>query len=470
MGARLRSVLGLVLWAAAAAPAGAAERPNFVVVFADDLGYGDLGSFGHPVIRTPNLDRLAAEGQRWTSFYVASSVCTPSRAALLTGRYPVRSGMASSRRRVLFPDSGGGLPDDEVTIAEALAPAGYVSAAIGKWHLGHMPRFLPTRQGFSSYWGIPYSNDMDKAGGPDYRKEAEADPGFEADPAHYRVPVLDGQREVERPADQRSLTRRYTERAIAFIRENRERPFFLYLAHSMVHIPLFTSDEFRGRSPAGPYGDAVEEIDAGVGRIVESLRELGLDRRTVLVFTSDNGPWREFGTHGGSAGPLRGGKGDTFEGGMREPTVVWGPGLVRPGVVRDMGSTLDLLPTLCSLAGVPVPAGRVLDGYDLGPVLRAEGPSPRAEMLFYRDEEVYAARLGPWKAHFVTRSGYGPDLPAPHSPPLLYNLDQDPSERFDVAARHPDVVRRIREHVEAHRRTFVPVANQLDVPLTPTPQ
>jgi arylsulfatase A len=446
----------------------AAERPNFVVVFADDLGYGDLGSFGHPVIRTPNLDRLAAEGQRWTSFYVASGVCTPSRAALLTGRYPVRSGMASGRRRVLFPDSGGGLPSSEVTIAEALAAGGYVSGAIGKWHLGHLPRFLPTRQGFSTYWGIPYSNDMDFAGGPDYRKEVQANPRFEADPAHYRVPVLEDEREVERPADQRTITRRYTEKAIAFIRANRDRPFFLYLAHSMVHIPLFVSDAHRGRSPAGPYGDAVEEIDAGVGQIAAVLRDLGLERRTLVVFTSDNGPWREFATHGGSAGPLRGGKGDTFEGGMREPTVVWGPGLVAPGVVSEMGSTLDLLPTLCALAGVKPPGGRVLDGYDLGPVLRGEGRSPRQEMLFYRDEELYAVRLGPFKAHFVTRSGYGPDGPVVHDPPLLYQLEEDPAERFDVAARHPDVLRRIEELAEAHRRTLEPVPNQLDIPLPPT--
>jgi arylsulfatase A len=461
----LFGIAGLVLIGSVGRGEEKPAPPNLVVVFADDLGYGDLGSFGHPVIRTPNLDQLAAEGQRWTSFYVASSVCTPSRAGLLTGRYPVRSGMTSMRRRVLFPDSGGGLPPSEVTIAEALAPAGYVSGAFGKWHLGHLPRFLPIRQGFATYWGIPYSNDMDFEGGPDYRQEAEKDARFQADSAHYRVPILADEREVERPADQHTITRRYTEKAIEFIRAHREGPFFVYLAHSMVHIPLFASRDFAGRSPAGVYGDAVREIDWSVGRIVDVLRELGLHRNTLVVFTSDNGPWREFATHGGSAGPLRGGKGDTFEGGMREPTIFWGPAIVTPRVVRDMGSTLDLLPTFCALAGVDPPRDRALDGHDLGAVLRGEGRSPREEMFFYRGEEIYAARVGPWKAHFVTRSGYGPDGPAPHDPPLLYQLEEDPSERFDVGALHPEVIARIRERVAVHRRTVVPVVNQLEIPL-----
>jgi arylsulfatase A len=471
-----RRLVGIAVVAAAAALTlpgnrGRAEEPrrplNFVVVFADDLGYGDLGSFGNPVLETPILDRLAAEGQRWTSFYVASSVCTPSRAGLLTGRYPVRSGMTSAKRRVLFPDSGGGLPASEVTIAEALARAGYVSGAFGKWHLGHLPRFLPTRQGFATYWGIPYSNDMDFEGGPDYREVVQTNPRFQADPAHYRVPILADEREVERPADQYTITRRYTEHAIDFIRAHRDQPFFVYLAHSMVHIPLFASPAFAGHSPAGIYGDAVAEIDWSVGEIVRVLRELGLDERTLVVFTSDNGPWREFATHGGSAGLLRGGKGDTFEGGQRVPAVFWGPGIVSPRIVRGMGSTLDLLPTFCALAGVDPPRDRVLDGYDLSPVLRGSARSPRDAMLFYRGEEIYAARVGPWKAHFVTRSGYGPDGPVVHDPPLLYQLEEDPAERFDLAAEHPDVVARIRERVAAHRATVEPVPNQLEIPLAP---
>jgi arylsulfatase A len=442
-------------------------RPNFVVIFADDLGYGDLGSFGNPVFRTPNLDRLAAEGQRWTQFYVAASVCTPSRAGLLTGRYPVRSGMAGPRR-VLFPDSGGGLPASEITIAEALGKAGYVSGAFGKWHLGHLPQFLPTRQGFETYWGIPYSNDMDKVpGSPDYREMAKADPRWQASPADYNVPILQDEKQVERPADQNSITRRYTEKAIEFIRAHRDRPFFVYLAHSMVHIPLFASPEFRGRSRAGLYGDAVEEVDWSVGRIVATLEELGLEKRTLVVFTSDNGPWLIYDTHGGSAGPLRGGKGDTFEGGMREPTIFWGPGQVQREVVRDLGSTLDLLPTFCAMAGVEPPSDRILDGYDLSPVLHGRGRSPRDEMLFYRGREIYAARVGPFKAHFVTQSGYGGDPPVAHDPPLLYQLEDDPAERFDVAGRHPEVLQRIRRRVEAHRATVEPAPDQLAIPLAP---
>jgi arylsulfatase A-like enzyme len=450
------------------AEAQAPKKPNFVVIFADDMGYGDLGAFGHPMFRTPNLDRMAAEGQKWTQFYVAASVCTPSRAALLTGRYPVRSGMASDTRRVLFPNSGGGLPAEEITIAEALSDAGYVSGAFGKWHLGHLPQYLPTRHGFSTYWGIPYSNDMDKvAGSPNGRAEAKADARWQADPANYNVPILHDEAEIERPADQHTITRRYTEKAVEFIRANRERPFFVYLAHSMMHIPLFASSEFTGRNPAGLYADAIEEVDWSVGRIVTTLQELGLDERTLVVFTSDNGPWLIYDTHGGSAGLLRGGKGDTFEGGMREPTIFWGPGLVAPAVVRDMGSTLDLLPTFCALAGVEPPGDRILDGHDLGPTLRGEGPSPRDEMLFYRKTTVFAARVGPFKAHYFTQSGYGGDPPVPHDPPLLYNVVEDPSERFDVAARHPDALERIRGRVAAHRETLEPVIDQLAIRLDP---
>jgi arylsulfatase A-like enzyme len=461
-------VAGLLLLTACTAPAPAPQKPNFVVVFADDMGYGDLGAFGHPVFRTPNLDRMAAEGQKWTQFYVAASVCTPSRAALLTGRYPIRSGLAGSRR-VLFPDSGGGLPASEITIAEALAPAGYVSGAFGKWHLGHLPRYLPTRQGFSTYWGIPYSNDMDKVpGSPDYRAEARADSRWQADPAEYNVPIVHDEAEIERPADQYTITRRYTEKAIEFIREHRDRPFFVYLAHSMMHIPIFASEDFQGRSPAGSlYGDAIEEVDWSVGQVVATLEELGLDERTLVVFTSDNGPWLVFDTHGGTAGLLRGGKGDTFEGGMREPTVMWGPGILTPRVVQDMGSTLDLLPTFCALAGVEPPKDRVLDGFDLSPALRGERPGPREEMMFYRKTRIYAARVGPFKAHYVTQSGYGGDPPLAHDPPLLYNLEEDPSERFDVASRHPEVLERIGARVEAHRETVEPVPDQLAIPLEP---
>jgi len=442
----------------AGAAAERADRPNVVIVFCDDLGYGDLGCYGHPTIRTPNLDRMAQEGQKWTNFYAAASVCTPSRAALLTGRLPIRNGMASDRRRVLFPDSAGGLPPDEVTIAEALKPLGYATACVGKWHLGHLPQYLPTRQGFDSYFGIPYSNDMDRVADSPKGREAFWDPKIE----YWNVPLMRDERIVERPADQNTITKRYAEESVAFLRKNRDRPFFLYLAHSMPHVPLFTSDEFRGTSLRGLYGDVIEEIDWSVGRVLDTLRELKLDRKTLVVFTSDNGPWLIFNEHGGSAGLLRDGKGCTFEGGMREPALFWWPGTIEPGVVADLGCTMDLLPTLCTLAGADLPADRVLDGMDISPALLGTGPSPRDAMFYYRGVQLYAVRQGPFKAHFITRPAYGPGKPETHDPPLLYHLGHDPSEQYDVAAKYPEAVAAIRELAEAHKAAMQPGEPQLE--------
>ena len=323
----------------------AANKPNFVVIFCDDLGYGDLGCFGHPTIRTPNLDRMAAEGQRWTNFYVGASVCTPSRAALLTGRLPVRNGMMSAKRRVLFPNSAGGLPASETTIAESLKQAGYATAAVGKWHLGHRPQFLPTAHGFDTYWGIPYSNDMDgQRGFPGYNKEAHNNANYVAPIEQFNVPILHDTKEVERPANQHTLTGRYTDKAVDFIKQSRDKPFFVYLAHNLPHIPLYAGKQHLSKSRRGLYGDVIEEIDAGVGKILATLRELDLADNTLVVFTSDNGPWLPFRTHGGSAGLLREGKGTTFEGGMREPTIFWWPGHLAPGVQMQMGATMDLRP------------------------------------------------------------------------------------------------------------------------------
>ena len=442
----------------AGAAAERADRPNVVIVFCDDLGYGDLGCYGHPTVRTPNLDRMAQEGQKWTNFYAAASVCTPSRAALLTGRLPIRNGMASDRRRVLFPDSAGGLPPDEVTIAEALKPLGYATACVGKWHLGHLPQYLPTRQGFDSYFGIPYSNDMDRVADSPKGREAFWDPKIE----YWNVPLMRDERIVERPADQNTITKRYAEESVAFLRKNRDRPFFLYLAHSMPHVPLFTSDEFRGTSLRGLYGDVIEEIDWSVGRVLDTLRELKLDRKTLVVFTSDNGPWLIFNEHGGSAGLLRDGKGCTFEGGMREPALFWWPGTIEPGVVADLGCTMDLLPTLCTLAGADLPADRVLDGMDISPALLGTGPSPRDVMFYYRGVQLYAVRQGPFKAHFITRPAYGPGKPETHDPPLLYHLGHDPSEQYDVAAKYPEAVAAIRELAEAHKAAMQPGEPQLE--------
>jgi len=265
--------------------------------FAADAG---RGGDAHPTIRTPNLDRMAREGQKWTNFYVAACVCTPSRAALMTGRLPIRTGMCSDRRRVLFPDSAGGLQPDEITIAEVLKGQGYATACVGKWHLGHLPQYLPTAQGFDSYLGIPYSNDMDRVAESPKGRAAFLEPRIE----YWNVPLMRNEKIVERPTDQNTITRRYTEEAVRFIRANKDQPFFVYLAHSMPHVPLFASSGFKGRSLRGLFGDVIEEIDWSVGQVLDTLRELGLDNNTLVAFTSDNGPWLIFDEHGGSAGCL----------------------------------------------------------------------------------------------------------------------------------------------------------------------
>jgi arylsulfatase A-like enzyme len=433
--------------------------PNIIIVFADDLGYGDLGVYGHPTIRTPHLDRMAMEGQKWTNFYVGASVCTPSRAALMTGRLPIRSGMMSAKSRVLFPDSHGGLPPDEVTIAEVLKAAGYATGAIGKWHLGHRPQYLPTKQGFDSYYGIPYSNDMDKTpDAPAERWELFRNPRSE----HFHVPLMRNEEIIERPVDQDTLTRRYGLQAVEFIRRNRSRPFFLYLAHNLPHVPLFRSKEFAGVSLRGLYGDVVEEVDWSVGQVLDTVRGEGLASNTLVVFTSDNGPWLLFDDHGGSAGPLRDGKGCTWEGGMREPAIFWWPGKISPAVVHDMGSTLDLLPTLARIAGGAAPTDRTLDGYDISPALFGTGRSPRQEMFFWREERLFAVRVGDYKAHFTTRSGYGPDQEVQHEPPLLFHLGVDPGESWNIAAKHPDIIDRIRRRANEHKASIQPVKNQLE--------
>jgi arylsulfatase A len=464
------AALGLALGCAvplAAAPA-ASPPPNVVIILADDLGWGDLGVFGNPTIRTPRLDRMAAEGQKWTSFYMGESICTPSRAALLTGRLAVRSGLSGldDARRVFYPDSTGGLPASEVTFASLLRGRGYATTAIGKWHLGHLPPFLPMAHGFDHYFGIPYSNDMEMVPTPGATMIGGEDPGKRArmmDPRveYWNVPLMRDATVAERPADQSSITRRYTEEAVRFIRANASRPFLLYLAHTMPHMPLFASPAFAGKSRRGRYGDVVEEIDWSVGQVLDTLRALGLERQTLVVFSSDNGPWSLFDEQGGSAGPLRGAKGATFEGGMRVPTIFWWPEHVRPGVVADMGAAMDLLPTLCALAGATPPRDRVLDGYDLSGVLLRGEPSPRRDVFYYRGPKLYALRHGPYKAHFFTKSEYGSDPEEAHDPPLLYDLDQDPGEAWDVAARHPDVISVIRKIAAEHARTLVPVENQV---------
>jgi len=390
--------------------------PNFVVIYTDDMGYGDWEFGGDPTILTPNLRRMAAEGVRLTQFYAGAAVCTPSRAALLTGRNPIRNGMIS----VLFPPHDRGLPQGETTIARALAPAGYRSAIIGKWHLGHTPEYLPLKHSFDYFFGLLYSNDMLPA---DFWRN---------------------DRPVEQPADQTRITQRYTKEAIGFIERNRDNPFFLYLAHAMPHAPLFASAAFKGRSRRGFYGDVIAELDWSVGEVLSALERLGLADNTLVIFTSDNGPAKLMNAEGGDTGMLRGAKGDTWEGGWRAPFAARWPGRLPAGQVSTaVGSVLDLLPTFCGLAGAPLP-GRPLDGIDLWPTLTGEA-DPVRTIFYYWDQHLCAVRRGQWKLHLryydhssgkymVDQNWVTPRVP------LLFDVEADPAERFDRAGERPEVV------------------------------
>ena len=457
---------------------GSERSPNVIILFADDLGYGDLGSYGHPYIRTPNLDALAAEGQRWTDFYVAAPVCSPSRGALLTGRLPVRTGLYGRRINVLFPGDTVGIPESETTLAEALRAEGYRTGVIGKWHLGDAPDTYPTRHGFDYWYGLPYSNDMDWADGVSFEetlrltmagesavleelRERHMAQYFDPKIEYWNVPLMRSQATVdgfademlERPADQRTLTHRYTQEAQQFIEASGNEPFLLYLPYSMPHTPLFRSDDFVGASRGGYYGDVIEELDWSVGEIRRTLVDRGLAQDTLLIFTSDNGPWLYMQHHSGSAGMLANGKGTTFEGGMRVPAIFWWPGHVRPGVVSDPGSTLDLFATVMQLVGGD--ATGATDSLDLGPVLLRGEPGPRDALPYYRSGELQAYRKGPWKLRLVSEGAYGmPPARTVHEAPQLFHLGGDPGERFDVAAKHPEIVAGLLREIEVHKATF----------------
>jgi arylsulfatase A-like enzyme len=439
--------------------AAAAERPNIIIIFADDLGYGDLGCYGHPSIRTPHLDRMAAEGMRFTDFYSTAEVCTPSRAALLTGRYPIRNGMCHDRFRVLRRTSLGGISPDEITLAEALKKQGYATGMVGKWHLGNYENVIahhPMRHGFDFYFGLPHSNDMD----PTPAAPKGATGRLDQNPEWWAAPLWLGEKRIECPADQTTLTRRYTEQAVSFIRDNKKKPFFLYLAHTFPHVPLFAS---RKGSPRGLYGDVVEELDWSVGQLLETLRREKLDKNTFVFFTSDNGPWLIMNQAGGSAGQLRDGKGSTFDGGMRVPGIAWWPGRVPAGAVtRELACTMDLFATALNLSGAKVLTDRVIDGVDMMSVLTKKGASRREAFFYYRGTQLFAVRKERFKAHFITCAAYGKDDTQKHEPPLLYDLNADPSEQYNIAAQHPDVLADIAKEVERHRSTIHPVKNQLE--------
>jgi uncharacterized sulfatase len=434
----------------------AAERPNVVVILADDLGYGDLGCYGHPKFKTPNLDRLAREGARLTSFNVPMPFCAPSRAALLTGRYPPRCGLMGNPVPAGDPQvktaDEVGLPTTEVTLPDAFRAAGYRTGCVGKWHLGHQPRFRPLRRGFDEYLGILYSNDM------------------------HPVELIDGDKAIEYPVVQATLTRRYTERALAFLERNKDRPFFLYLPHAMPHKPLACSEKFYEKSGAGLYGDVMAELDASVGEVLAKLKELGLEKNTIVVFTSDNGPW-----YGGSTGGLRGMKGQSWEGGLRVPLIARWPGPIPAGhESAEPAVMVDLFPTLLKAARVDPPKGVALDGKEVMPLLTGKARSPHEAVFSFRGEKVQTVRAGKWKLHLAPpgpakakvwkpeekwldpRRPDGVRLLAPYEqahpsefPGVqtgdavtdvgLFDLEKDPSEQRNVAGGHADVVRRLRD-------------------------
>jgi arylsulfatase A-like enzyme len=432
------------------------SRPNIVLIFADDLGYGDLGCYGSRTIRTPRLDRLAEEGRRFTSFMVAAPVCTPSRAALLTGCYPKRVGM---HQHVLFPTSTKGLHPAEHTLADHLKANGYATACFGKWHLGHHPEVLPTAQGFDRYFGIPYSNDMNHPdnkgkppGGPEGLDRLWNEPSSSL--TKWHTPLFENERIVELPVDQRTVTRRYTQQAIDFARARRDRPFFIYLPHSMPHIPLYVPDDVRDPDPKRAYINTIEHLDTEIGRLLDALDETGLASNTYVIFTSDNGPWLPFKHHGGSAGPLRDGKGTTFEGGQRVPCLIRGPGVPAGTVCEELTGTIDVLPTIAALIHAPLPDDRTIDGVDVsGLWLGTADKSPREEFLYYTSQgEVEGIRQGDWKLLVKRPPAPRPQAGPQSQPPgrttepelLLFDLKHDLGERQNLADSQAELVDRLR--------------------------
>lgn len=419
----------------------AAETPNVIIINIDDLGYGDIGPYGNTTQQTPNLDRMASQGRKLTSHY-AAPVCSPSRTALMTGCYPKR---ALPIPHVLFPSSSIGLHPDEVTIAELLKQKGYATACVGKWHLGDQPQFLPTRQGFDYYFGLPYSNDMgpveDGAKSnfgkplPAAAKRAAATEAIPEDGIRGNqqppLPLLENEQIIQRvrAEEQATLVRRYTEKATDFIRRHRDEPFFLYFPHTAVHFPLYPDEPFRGKSQNGLFGDWVNEVDWSVGQVLATVEELAIGDKTLIIFTSDNGGQLQ---HGANNGPLRGGKSTTFEGGVRVPTIAWWPGHIPPGTsTHCITSMMDILPTVAHLADATLPSGRKLDGVNISTVLMEDvAQGPRDEFLYFKGLQLEAVRKGPWKYRIAQDE--------------LYQLEDDIGEEHNVASEHPDIVARMK--------------------------
>lgn len=460
---RLLIIFGFLPTAIFLSPCGKAQvkesLPNIIIIFTDDQGYGDLGSYGAIGFETPHLDKLAAQGMRFTNFYSGSAVCSPARAALMTGCYPPRIGIT----KVLFPFDDIGINAEETTIAEMLNEKGYSTAIVGKWHLGHHHEFLPLQHGFDEYFGLPYSNGMwplDHGGKPvqgaGSRERRVAPP----------LPVIDGNDVVDTVgalSDQDMLTTRYTERAVDFIERNRKKPFFLYLAHTMPHNPLGVSGKFRGKSAQGLYGDVMMEIDWSVGEVVKALKENGIENNTLVIFTTDNGPAQTYGNHAGSAGGLREAKGSPFEGGFRVPCIMKWPGMIEKGTVcNSMASLLDIFPTLAAITGSTMPHKKI-DGINILPLMQGRDESLREEFYYYSGENLNAVRYGNWKLifPFTRESHVGAKVGADGWPGQtrsvkyeggLYDLRRDPGERYDLKNEYPDIVKKLEQKAEQMRQ------------------
>jgi len=417
--------------------------PNVIIIFCDDMGYADIGPFGAKGYETPNLDRMAREGTIFTDFHVARSVCSPSRAALMTGCYPVRVGVPGN----FSPRSDTGLNPEEVTLADIAKQKDYATAMYGKWHLGHMPKFLPIRQGFDEWFGLPYSNDM----WPYHPEQNKL----------YRfpdLPLMEGEKVLNpavKPKDQVHLTTWYAERTVKFIENNKHRPFLIYLANAMPHVPLYVSEKYKGKTERGIFGDVVSEIDWGVGKILDALKEHGIDEQTLVVFTSDNGPWLLYGEHAGSAEPFREGKGTSFEGGFRVPCIMRWPGKIPAGRnCTELAATLDILPTLAALIGADVPQDRIIDGKDIRPLMFGQpgAKSPHDVFYYYAGRDLQAIRMGKWKLVFPHTYGY-PNPPGKGGQPgtrdksrielSLFDLNADVSETTNVASENPAIVAKL---------------------------
>jgi len=424
-------------------------RPNFIIIFADDLGYGDLSSFGHPTIYTPNLDKMASEGMKLTNFYVGSSICTPSRAALLTGKLPVRTGMYGNRS-VLFPDNAGGLQPSVKTIPSALKSLDYKTACVGKWHLGHLQEYMPMNHGFDIFYGIPYSNDMRQEGKWDYARN-----NFPP------LPFLDGSDTIGVSLDQSQFIKMFTDRSIDFIQQNKDNSFFLYLAHTAPHTPLAVNRENIDKSKRGLYGDVVEELDRSVGKILNHLKALGIDKNTFVIFTSDNGPWSWAGVNGGSAGLLKGNKGSVYEGGYRVPAIAWMPGSIDGGIIsRSISSTLDLFPTIMSMAGNQDYKKLGLDGIDISKTF-FENLQVRTDVQYYRQDTLVGIRYKEWKIYIDDPNPWNNEF-TDSDIPILYNIEHDPSEKYNIADSHPEIIENLTKIAEMHIRETIVEPSKLD--------